>query len=94
MAESIFEVSLTLQTLIQLSSLLLQILSYSVEDNLRPKVKYLLEELGFSVAMLIAHPAFFSYSLDKEDKAKASVPCERGQGPCLTISKAMACAHR
>ncbi|KAK8971508.1 hypothetical protein KSP40_PGU002651 [Platanthera guangdongensis] len=56
------------------------LLSYSIEKNFRPKLEFLLGEMGREMEELMDFPQYFSYSLEGKIKPRHLVLVERGFG--------------
>lgn len=56
------------------------LLTFSVENNFRPKVEFLVGEMGREVGELKEFPQFFAFSLEKRIKPRHMMMVERGFG--------------
>lgn len=69
-----------------------QVFSLSVESNLAPKYRYLVEHLGGDVGTLVAYPGYLSLSLS--NRCEARTGC-RGAGPkragCVCVRGSVGC---
>lgn len=56
------------------------LLTFSVENNFRPKLEFLVGEMGRGVGELKEFPQFFGYSLEGRIKPRHMMMVERGFG--------------
>ena len=61
----LFSIGMSAEDVVHTVTRLSQIFSLSVEESLRPKFRYLTEELGGDVKTCVKFPAYFSLSLDQ-----------------------------
>lgn len=54
------------------------LLTYSIPNNFRPKVKYLLEEMKGDLLELKRFPQYFSFSLERKIKPRHRLLVEHG----------------
>lgn len=57
------------------------LLTYSIENNFKPKVEYFLEEMNGDLADLKRFPQYFSFSLERKIKRRHQLLCEY----CLSL---------
>lgn len=57
------------------------LLTYSIENNFKPKVEYFLEEMNGDLTDLKRFPQYFSFSLERKIKRRHQLLCEH----CLSL---------